>query len=68
MKPIVLRFALHAFDVEPVLTLHNIGLIFTIRNRKLGQPYRYGIMLRNISISIGKILIISRQMLCHEYN
>jgi len=38
MKPIVLSL-LCAFDAEPVLTLHNVGLIFIQNNnKKIGQP------------------------------
>jgi len=38
------------------LSLHNVGLIF-IQNRKIGQPFVYGIMLRNIPISIAKLYL-----------
>jgi len=47
------RDEVSTFDVEPVLTVHNLGLIVFIEIENRGNiNFVYGIMLENIQISI----------------
>jgi len=50
-KPIVLSL-LYAFEVEPVLMVHNVGLFLSEFKIQRDINFVYGIMLKNIQISI----------------
>jgi len=53
-KPIVTSL-LFAFDVEPVLTVHNVELV-SFELEKLGNTnFVYGIMVKNIQIFIKNL-------------